>query len=194
VTLLIVGVGVVTFLLLIAFRKGSAPGRILDSESIERSALASGTVKGGGQGESRGRHANATDTNSAKLAAAKGADSHAQASPGELDDKGNGANAAMTHEDYIEQRVAELMDLAMNDDAESLHTILTELNNPDAEIRSAAIEAAKQFGSLDAIPRLTEAISQTSDTADKAALQQAIEFLKLPSLTEVGATAARKTP
>jgi hypothetical protein len=84
-------------------------------------------------------------------------------------------------EDYIEQRVGELMDLGMSDDAQALKTILSEVTNPEAEIRKAAIEASKQFGSTNAIPALQEAIANTDSIEDKQDLREAIEFLKLPS-------------
>jgi HEAT repeats len=88
---------------------------------------------------------------------------------------------------YVEKRSAELMDIAMTDDRTNLDTILSELSNRDPEIRKAALEAAIQFGSRDAIPKLSDAISQTDDPNEKAALADAIEFLKLPSLTEIRA-------
>ncbi len=87
-------------------------------------------------------------------------------------------------EDNVAKRVAELQDLGMEDDPASLETILSELNNGDPSIRQAAVEAAVQFGSRDAIPRLADAAAQTSDPEEKAAILEAIEFLKLPTLTE----------
>jgi len=89
------------------------------------------------------------------------------------------------HKTYVEQRSSQLMEMAMNDDRGSLDTILSELGNRDPEIRKAALEATIQFGSRDAIPKLADAVSQTDDPSEKAALTDAIEFLKLPSLTEI---------
>jgi hypothetical protein len=94
-----------------------------------------------------------------------------------------------THEEYVAARVAELGDLAMEDDAASLETILSELTNRDPEIRKAAREAAVQFGSRDAIPKLADVALQTDDAHEKAALTDAVEFLKLPTLTEFQAQA-----
>jgi hypothetical protein len=91
------------------------------------------------------------------------------------------------HQAYVEQRSAQLMDIAMTDDRANLDTILSELSNRDPEIRKAALEATIQFGSRDAIPKLADAISQTDDPNEKAAIADAIEFLKLPSLTEIRA-------
>jgi hypothetical protein len=92
---------------------------------------------------------------------------------------------------YVEKRSAELMDIAMTDERTNLDTILSELSNRDPEIRKAALEAAIQFGSRDAIPKMADAISQTDDPNEKAALADAIEFLKLPSLTEIRAQSAQ---
>jgi hypothetical protein len=94
--------------------------------------------------------------------------------------KSSSSGQSQSREEYIEQRVGELMDLGMTDDPEALKTLLSEINNPEGEIRKAAIEALKQFGSADAIPKLEEALS-SADTADKQEIREAIEFLKLPS-------------
>ena len=88
------------------------------------------------------------------------------------------------HQAYVQARSSELMDLAMNDDPDSLRTILSELVNRDAEIRKTAVQASVQFGSRDAIPALADAATQTDDPRERVAIQEAIEFLKLPSLSE----------
>ncbi len=93
------------------------------------------------------------------------------------------------HQAFVETRTAELMDLAMNDDRESLNTILSELNNRDPQVRKAAVEAAVQFGSRDAIPNLMDAAAQTDDPQEKADIMEAIQFLKLPTLSEAAAQA-----
>ena len=87
-------------------------------------------------------------------------------------------------ETYVARRVAEMQDMGMEDDSASLDMILSELNNGNPEIRQAAVDAAVQFGSRDAIPRLMEAAAQTEDPKEKSAILDAIEFLKLPTLTE----------
>ena len=60
-------------------------------------------------------------------------------------------------------------------------------------LRHAALEAAIQFGSRDAIPTLVDAAAQTDDPKEKQAFLDAAEFLKLPSLTEVMAKGGAKT-
>ena len=91
------------------------------------------------------------------------------------------SKAGQSREDYIEQRVGELYDLGMSDDAKALTTIESEFTNPEPDIRKAAVEAAKQFGSTNAIPFLEQAMSKTESLEDKQDLRDAIEFLKLPS-------------
>jgi len=97
----------------------------------------------------------------------------------------NSDTPEIRHQAYAGSRLAELQRLSMQDDAGSLDTILSELTNRDPEIRAGAIEAAIQFGSRDAIPRLLDAATQTDDPKEKTALIDAAEFLKLPSLREV---------
>ena len=84
----------------------------------------------------------------------------------------------------IRKRIAELNDLAMSNDTNSLNTILSELNNSDKEIRKGALEAVIQFADRAAIPRLQEIADRTEDNTEKTALLEAIDYLKLPSLTE----------
>jgi hypothetical protein len=91
------------------------------------------------------------------------------------------------HQAYVEARVQELLDLGMEEDNDSLNIILGELTSPDEEIRKAAVEAATQFGSRDAIPALTVAGQQLEEPEEKAAIKEAIEFLKLPKFGETNA-------
>ena len=98
------------------------------------------------------------------------------------------------HQAYVETRVSELLELGTKDDPTSLETILGELTNRDPEIRKAAVEASMQFGSRDAIPKLMDAAAQTDDPHEKAEILEAIEFLKLPSLSETLAQAGGQTP
>ena len=88
------------------------------------------------------------------------------------------------HEQAVRRRIAELNDLAMNNDTNSLNTILSELNNSDKEIRKGALEAVIQFADRAAISRLQGIADRTGDATEKVALLEAIEYLKLPSLTE----------
>jgi hypothetical protein len=86
------------------------------------------------------------------------------------------------HEAQVNERIAELQDLAMNNDPASLNTILSALGDSDAPVRKTAVEAAVQFGSRDAIPALQDAAAQTEDPQEKIDVLKAVEFLKIPPL------------
>lgn len=82
----------------------------------------------------------------------------------------------------IDAELERLYQLYRSDDPASLPPILADLNNPEREIRLAAIEATKQFGSKDAIPALKAAAAQTEDLEEKIALLKAADFLTLPAM------------
>jgi HEAT repeat protein len=84
----------------------------------------------------------------------------------------------------VENRIAELETLAMNDDTNSLNLILAALTDVNPDIREAALESTIQFGSPDAIPALQFVLTKTELTEEKIAIQDAIEFLKLPPLAQ----------
>jgi hypothetical protein len=89
------------------------------------------------------------------------------------------------HEKYVVQRIKELNDLAMNNDAESRDAILSEVkDNPDRRIRAAALEAAIQFDDRSVVPTLQDIAAQTVDSQEKQNILDAIDYINLPSLTE----------
>lgn len=89
------------------------------------------------------------------------------------------------HRAYVVARVNELEEMGSADDLDSLNTLLSELSNRDPEIRKAALEAIVQFDSLDAIPKLEDAELQADDPYERADIAKAIDFIKLPSITDV---------
>ncbi len=89
------------------------------------------------------------------------------------------------HAEYVQERVAELMALAMNNDSNSLNTIWSELSNPDREIRAGALEAVIQFGDHSVSPRLRELAAQTQDPDEKTAILEAADYLDLPPITDL---------
>jgi hypothetical protein len=88
------------------------------------------------------------------------------------------------NENYVAGRVAELHDLAMTDDSNSLVVIISELDSRDPRIRKAALDATVQFGSRDAIPALQDELNRTDEPEEKVDLQKAIDFLALPTMSE----------
>ncbi len=91
----------------------------------------------------------------------------------------------------IQAKIDRLEDLQSNDDAESLHAILNELTDSNRVIRHAAIEATTQFRDRAAIPVLSDLAARTTDPEEKQELLDAVEFLTLPTYTEVMAEKKR---
>ncbi|MES2439538.1 MAG: HEAT repeat domain-containing protein [Verrucomicrobiota bacterium] len=91
---------------------------------------------------------------------------------------------SVENQDWITTRTSELNDLSWFDDADSLRRILAELRNPLPEIRAAALEATKEFGSRDAIPYLAIIAEGTRDPAEQKAIADLIEYLNLPTMLE----------
>ena len=89
-----------------------------------------------------------------------------------------------------------LYDWSMNNDPQSLASILSDLHSPEKEIRMAAIEAAKQFDDTNAIPVLKAEAANSDDTEEAIAMLEAADFLSIPDLaipTRSG-TSATLTP
>jgi hypothetical protein len=93
----------------------------------------------------------------------------------------------------IETEIDHLQEWSTSDDPAMLANILTDLSNPEKEIREAAIEATKQFGSSNAIPTVKNVAANTADPDEQIALLQAAEFLSLPSISDASVQSP-KTP
>ena len=89
-------------------------------------------------------------------------------------------------ETMIRQETDRLAVLAMNSDPQSLSNILGDLTSPEKEIRMAAIDAAKQFDSTNAIPILRAMAADTQDPEEASAMLEAVEFLSLPDANLTG--------
>ena len=88
-------------------------------------------------------------------------------------------------QDAIAAEVSRLQDWSMNDDPASLSNILADLTSPEKDIREAAIEATKQFGSTNAIPVLKSAAVNSTDTDEQIEMLEAANFLALPPLRDM---------
>jgi type IV secretory pathway VirB10-like protein len=82
----------------------------------------------------------------------------------------------------IAAETGRLLQWGMMDDAASLSNILADLASPEEKIRSAAIAAAEQYDSTNAIPALQAAADATTNAVELAALREAIRFISLPNL------------
>jgi len=90
---------------------------------------------------------------------------------------------AEEHQAAVDAEVDRLQQWSMNDDPQSLSNILADLYNPEKEIRAAAVEATKQFGSSNAIPVLKAAANNIEDAQEKIVYLEAADFLSLPSIS-----------
>lgn len=94
-------------------------------------------------------------------------------------------NDPAAHEKYVRQEIKNLDDLAMNNDTNSRDQILSELEtNSDKEVRAAALQAAIQFDDRSVVPRLQQIADETQDPQEKSDIEDAIDYINLPSLTE----------
>jgi hypothetical protein len=84
----------------------------------------------------------------------------------------------------LAEKLAEVDALAWREDAESLAKILAHLKHGPPELRAAALAAVREFGSREAIPELREIAAATRDAAEQLALEEAIDYLELPTLIE----------
>jgi hypothetical protein len=94
------------------------------------------------------------------------------------------ADGSNEHEAWVDDKADELVKLSWTEDSDSLKRILAELENPEEEIRKAALKAAANFGSRDAIPYLESLVATSTDAEEKIALIQTAEQLKMPTAAE----------
>lgn len=94
-------------------------------------------------------------------------------------------NANNKGQESIENQIEALTEASMQSDSKSFQLIVGAFTNAEMEIRKAAVEAAIQFGSRDAIPFLEDAAEKTDNAREKVEILDAIDFLKLPTLSEV---------
>jgi HEAT repeat protein len=100
---------------------------------------------------------------------------------------GNGRESAVgtaDHEELVRRRTVELDGLAMEKSPAAHQTIVSELNNPDRFLRQAALEALMQANDRSVIPQMRQMADQTTDSDERKAILDAIDYINLPSLTE----------
>jgi hypothetical protein len=82
----------------------------------------------------------------------------------------------------MDAEIQRLFQAGMSDNPDDLTVILADLSSPEKEIREAAIQAAKQFGSTNAIPTLQAAAATATNPREQAELLEAADFIALPSV------------
>jgi hypothetical protein len=91
-------------------------------------------------------------------------------------------------EKIVDAKLTLLQDLSTKSDRTSMEAILSEIKSPYPEVRAEAVEAIIQFRSRDAIPDLQTLATEAEDPEEKAAILEAVEFLQLPTLSELRQT------
>jgi hypothetical protein len=82
----------------------------------------------------------------------------------------------------------------MSNDPQSLSNILGDLINPEKEIREAAIDATKEFGSTNAIPVLKALAAESQDNDEAIAMLEAVKFLSTEPIDLTQLKAGPLTP
>jgi hypothetical protein len=95
------------------------------------------------------------------------------------------AMSAEEHAEYVQKRANDLMGIAMLNDYTAHQEIIREMTNSDPAIRKAALAAVVQTSDRQLIPEIQQIADNTDDPDYKEALQKAIDFMKLPTLTEM---------
>lgn len=101
----------------------------------------------------------------------------------------NGTNTVeqkeLAHEKYVEKRSDEFMSFAALNDSKAHQKIVNALYDSDRAIRQAALDALEQSDDRSVIPDMQKVADQTDDPDDKQAIEDAIDFIQLPSLSDV---------
>jgi hypothetical protein len=95
------------------------------------------------------------------------------------------AMTAEQHDEYVQKRANELLGIAMYNDYAKHQEIIREMTNSDPDIRKAAVAAVVQTSDRQLIPEIQQIADSTDDPDYKDALEKAIAFMKLPTLTEM---------
>jgi len=74
--------------------------------------------------------------------------------------------------------------LSSDGDPRAMLEVASRLENSDAEVRTAAREAAVHLGDTNIIPYLNSALNNLKDQREKVALMDAIAYLQIPSAAE----------
>jgi hypothetical protein len=85
----------------------------------------------------------------------------------------------------IRAKKSEINQLADRGDAAALDAILDQLNQPEREVRQAALAATMRLDNRAAIPRLKQVADATEDAEEKKSLLDAADYLALPSPAEI---------
>jgi len=93
----------------------------------------------------------------------------------------NSGVIAMTPQQEAAARIEQAMDEIREDLANNRPlNLLGKLNSQDQQVRLEAVDALKALDYTNGIPQLVAAMNAATDIKEKAAIQEAIDFLQLP--------------
>jgi hypothetical protein len=86
----------------------------------------------------------------------------------------------------IEKELEQIRELQNegSDDMTITPVLLAKVTHPEPEVRKAALEALVQLNDTNAVPGLEQAAESIKDPREKMAVRDAIEYLKLPGITD----------
>jgi hypothetical protein len=88
----------------------------------------------------------------------------------------------------VEKEVGAIRDLQGEADGTNNRVVITalvdKLSHPEAEVRQAALDVLKQLNDTNAVPGLEKAAENIKDPREKVAVLDAIEYIKMPSVTD----------
>ena len=98
----------------------------------------------------------------------------------------------------IENELDAIRELQGDADGENnpkiISALVDKVANPEAEVRSAALDALRQLNDTNAVPGLQQAVDLIKDPRGKVAVLDTIDYLKLPNVTDVPPDAATNYP
>jgi hypothetical protein len=97
----------------------------------------------------------------------------------------NPAGPEEAQEALFAARLERCRHLAAQTDDASLETLISELMNPDREFRTAVLDVITQAGNRAVIPKLEALAFRLEDPAAQQEILDAVDFLQLPTLTEM---------
>lgn len=88
----------------------------------------------------------------------------------------------------IDKEVDDIQTLAGQADGSNnvqiIAVLMEKFSNPEADVRRAALQALRELNDTNAVPGLEKVAQDLSDPHEKVAVQDAIEYIKMPSVTE----------
>jgi hypothetical protein len=104
------------------------------------------------------------------------------------DSSNSAAISEQTRAAAIENELDQIRKLLGEADGENNSTIISALigkvANPEAEVRSAALDALKELNDTNAVPGLQQAVELIKDPRAKVAVLDTIDYINLPSVTQ----------